>query len=614
MSNSELQKLGYLSGSKIEILVSCSDLANLDDFTKSDPICVLFIKQFGQWNEYARSETVRESLNPKFTETFMMIFEPSIQQQLMFCVFDIDNRSTNLKQHDMIGSVEVTLAGLLEPFCQICSVCKTLRVSGDPRPRGMISITTEVVKESKDKVNIHVGGHKLEKKGKYAKQKPDTFLEVSRSVDNLTYHPIHRTETVIKSRYPRWRPFEIGIQKLCNGDWDRRIELTCCYINNGESKVMGRKVTTLREMQISRREGNFQKVSLTPVKKEKTQRAVLKSVVGILYIFQFKTNIHYSLIDYVRGGLQMNLMIAIDFTASNGSVDDKLSLHGMTNPKGNLYLDAMDKMGTILSQYNMDQKIAVLGFGARLEGESEVSHCFSLTGEDNMYVKGIEGVRDVYTRAVRKLTFAGPTCLSQILEKARLLASDVKIANSRQDYNILLVITDGILNDIDETVEKIIAASYLPFSIIIVGVGPADFNLMEQFNTTNIPLRSNRTGSLAKRKNTHFVAFRKENLPFGGNMVMAREAMGTVSSQVVGYFKTQGEYPNKPILAKTDPQNSWMDSLAGEETYSTSDSAILRSTSQERQLFGNKIGPSCPTCGAIIQPGTNLHTNTPNLQ
>ena len=53
------------AGGRVELLLHCTDLANLDTFTKTDPMCVVFIKQFGQWREYGRTEAVQESLNPK---------------------------------------------------------------------------------------------------------------------------------------------------------------------------------------------------------------------------------------------------------------------------------------------------------------------------------------------------------------------------------------------------------------------------------------------------------------------------------------------------------------------------------------------------------------------
>ena len=37
----------------------------MDTFSKTDPMCALFIKRFGQWKEYGRSEAVMDMVNPK---------------------------------------------------------------------------------------------------------------------------------------------------------------------------------------------------------------------------------------------------------------------------------------------------------------------------------------------------------------------------------------------------------------------------------------------------------------------------------------------------------------------------------------------------------------------
>lgn len=46
-------------------------------------------------------------------------------------------------------------------------------------------------------------------------------------------------------------------------------------------------------------------------------------------------------------------------------------------------------------------------------------------------------------------------------------------------YTVLLIVTDGVINDMAQTKEAIVAASDLPLSIIIVGVGEADFSNMQ---------------------------------------------------------------------------------------------------------------------------------------
>ena len=45
-------------------------------------------------------------------------------------------------------------------------------------------------------------------------------------------------------------------------------------------------------------------------------------------------------------------------------------------------------------------------------------------------------------------------------------------------YHILLIITDGVVSDIESTKSAIIEASQQPLSIVIVGVGNEDFSDM----------------------------------------------------------------------------------------------------------------------------------------
>lgn len=44
------------------------------------------------------------------------------------------------------------------------------------------------------------------------------------------------------------------------------------------------------------------------------------------------------------------------------------------------------------------------------------------------------------------------------------------------------MITDGVINDMQQTIDEVVRGSQLPLSIIIVGVGNADFDSMEQLD------------------------------------------------------------------------------------------------------------------------------------
>ena len=49
----------------------------------------------------------------------------------------------------------------------------------------------------------------------------------------------------------------------------------------------------------------------------------------------------------------------------------------------------------------------------------------------------------------------------------------------KQVYSVLLILTDGEIHDMEQTKDLVVDASVLPLSIIIVGVGEADFTSME---------------------------------------------------------------------------------------------------------------------------------------
>jgi len=46
----------------------------------------------------------------------------------------------------------------------------------------------------------------------------------------------------------------------------------------------------------------------------------------------------------------------------------------------------------------------------------------------------------------------------------------------------LLILTDGSINDVDTTIEAIRNASFQPISIVIIGLGNADFSMMNELS------------------------------------------------------------------------------------------------------------------------------------
>lgn len=87
-------------------------------------------------------------------------------------------------------------------------------------------------------------------------------------------------------------------------------------------------------------------------------------------------------------------------------------------------------------------------------------------------------------------------------------------------YQVLLIVTDGEIHDMDKTTDLLVQAATLPLSIIIVGVGNADFGNMDRLDGDGGLYGSN--GARALRDIVQFVPFRSTQLD--GNL-LAKELL-----------------------------------------------------------------------------------------
>ena len=122
--------------------------------------------------------------------------------------------------------------------------------------------------------------------------------------------------------------------------------------------------------------------------------------------------------------------------------------------------------------------VPALGFGARIPPTGRVSDEFFLNlRPDTPYCFGVNGVLEAYFGALQQVTLYGPTNFSPVINHVARFASSLQDGRS---YFVLLILTDGIITDLDLTVAALVRASSLPMSVIIVGVGNEDFSGKEK--------------------------------------------------------------------------------------------------------------------------------------
>ena len=78
------------------------------------------------------------------------------------------------------------------------------------------------------------------------------------------------------------------------------------------------------------------------------------------------------------------------------------------------------------------------------------------------------------------VTLAGPTYFNPVLKQ---FYKNVNKLRNYKLYHILLLLTDGMIHDLEEAKKTIVDLSAYPCSIIIVGLGIDTFKHMEELDS-----------------------------------------------------------------------------------------------------------------------------------
>ncbi|KAH9754594.1 protein BONZAI 3 [Citrus sinensis] len=267
-----------------------------------------------------------------------------------------------------------------------------------------------------------------------------------------------------------------------------------------------------------------------------------------LFVEKFVEKEQYSFLDYISSGFELNFMVAVDFTASNGNPRNPNSLHYI-DPSGRLnsYQQAITEIGEVIQFYDSDRRFPAWGFGGKTF-DGTVSHCFNLNGRAGGFeVDGVEGIMAAYASALNNVSLAGPTLFGQVINTAARIAGQ-SLSYDRSKYFVLLIITDGVLTDLQETKDALVRASDLPLSILIVGVGGADFTQMEILDADNGCRLESSTDRVATRDIVQFVPMREVH---SGQISVVQALLEELPGQFLTYMRCRDIKPLNVQMAQT---------------------------------------------------------------
>jgi len=445
------------------------------------------------------------------------------RQDIRFSVYQINNLDEKASvEQELIGSVDMHVHELVTGSDP--KLIKPL-VKGNEKNLGNLVITREEKRKGSKvlyKILFEARGFNSEY----------IFYRLNKASAN-NYIPIMESETSKKAKDKSLHKFsEIEIPKvvLIKDDEEKKAMVELFKWNKDGAHIsLGKKEFLINEI-MEASELTFATGSLKALKCEEVEK--------------------FSFLDYIMNGLEIALTIAIDFTGSNGHPRHSNSLHYFDMSQ-NQYLQAIMNVGQILENYDSDKKFSVFGFGSSITGMmSNVSHCFALNGDIfSPEIPTLNGVVETYKNLLQDLNFAGPTKFSGVLNYVNRMIEYECVKMKQNKYYILLLMTDGIIDDMQETTDEIVRATALPLSIIIIGIGGANFTSMETLDADEKPLYSKKLKKKMERDIVQFVPFKEYK---HDPIRLAKETLEEVPRQLLSYMMSKNIPPSKERLQNSE--------------------------------------------------------------
>ena len=247
----------------------------------------------------------------------------------------------------------------------------------------------------------------------------------------------------------------------------------------------------------------------------------------------------YTFFDYLEAGIQIALSIGIDF--SNKNKEYNLNNHNINENGFNEFENAIYLCSNILGYYDYDQKYPAYGFGAWFDDDVTrigFPSFFNLNLASYPEIEKIENVLKAYRNLIKGHNFL----ISSKVFFAPLIRKIMKNINQKNnvfEYNILLILSTGVIDDLQETIDVLVEACLLPLSIVIVGIGDGDFKNMETLDGDTFPLTSS-DGKKRIRDIVQFVPFSKHK---NDMEKLSMEVLAEIPRQVLEFYTIKNLKP-----------------------------------------------------------------------
>lgn len=344
---------GPVFSCEVDVGFAAANLARKDVLSKSDPFAVLCVQgPAGAWVEVGRTETVRDSQCPEWVQQVRVRYSFEVVQPLRVQLWDWDSSGS----HDFLGEATLPLGRLMGSRGQTLVLPLSPSAGSTGGKPASVTLRGTEVSGSTDELRVAFSCRGLDRKDSiFLGGSSDPFIAVCRLRADGSAQRVWESAVIKRNLNPAWPEVGIPVQVLCNGDAGAALRVEVYdWDGDGGHDLIGVFDTSLNGLlEAGRTQAPFAVVSpkkAAAKKKGYTHSGTLSVGAGARVLSK------PTLLQYLAGGLQINLMAAVDFTGSNGDPRSPASLH-YVSPAGNEYLSALTSVGSILLEYDADKMV-----------------------------------------------------------------------------------------------------------------------------------------------------------------------------------------------------------------------------------------------------------------
>mmetsp|Transcript_29284 Transcript_29284/g.67248 ORF Transcript_29284/g.67248 Transcript_29284/m.67248 type:complete len:372 (+) Transcript_29284:94-1209(+) len=293
-----------------------------------------------------RTEVAEKTSSPDWVKTFVLDYEIGQEQHFTVSIYDQKNeRDENLQQQTEVGKCNFEVGAILGSAGNI----KAKTIKSGLKAGGLLYASIDECASDKRTLSLELRGMRLKNVETTLFGKSDPFFEISAMRPHTTgdtWDVVYKSDFIRNTVNPKWDEALVSVDTICRGDLDRPIKISVFdYSKKGNYKPMGSFETSINGLISSKNTGksfelrpgiievcnvkllefggesklNIDSGVIQP-QKPSYGHSGLEITIDKLSMYSNKSPTKKpTFIDYLSGGCQLNLSVAIDFTGSNGN-------------------------------------------------------------------------------------------------------------------------------------------------------------------------------------------------------------------------------------------------------------------------------------------------------